>query len=138
MVKKGEKGAENQTVPRDVIETYMPVMAQDRFLGALEIYYDVTVRKADFDTLLDRSLLMALLLGSVLLLLASIALHRMGRDVAARESAQQALAEREALLDNLTTAASDAIIMLDGQGRTVFWNLAAERILGYTAQEVAV
>ncbi len=137
MVKKGEKGAENQILPRDVVETYLPVMAQDRFLGALEIYYDVTSRRSDFDALLDRSLLMALLLGSGLLLLASIVLRRMGRDVAAREVAQQALAEREALLDNLTTAASDAVIMLDGQGRTVFWNLAAERILGYTAEEVA-
>lgn len=136
LVNKGEKGAEGDIFPRDVVETYMPVMAEDQFLGALEIYYDVTARKTDFDALLDRSLLMALLLGSGLLLIAAIALHRMGRDVAAREAAQQALAEREALLRNLTNAASDAIIMLDGHGRVVFWNLAAERILGYTAEEV--
>jgi len=137
MVKKGEKGAEGQVLSQDVVETYVPVMSKDRFLGAVEIYYDVTTRKADFDALLTRSVVMALLLGGGLLMVTVFALMRMGRDMAAREVAQQALAEREALLDNLTTAASDAVIMLDGQGRTVFWNLAAERILGYSAEEVA-
>ncbi|MEN6586125.1 MAG: diguanylate cyclase [Sulfuricella sp.] len=136
MVSKQGISADGQVVSRDVVETYVPVMHNGKFLGAIEVYYDVTTQKADFDALVERSVLVALLLGGSLMLLAIAALLKLERDMRAREAVQQSLAEREALLDNLTTAASDAVIILDGQGCVVFWNLAAESMLGYAAEEV--
>ena len=137
MVPVHGRTAEGEIVPRDVVETYVPVMRGANFLGAVEIYDDVSARKAAFDELVARYVAVALLLGSSLMILATATLLAFERNMRAREEAQRALAEREALLDNLTTAASDAVIMLDGQGRVVFWSLAAQHILGFTAAEVA-
>ena len=35
----------------------------------------------------------------------------------------------------MVNSALDAIMMIDSEGRTTFWNPAAERILGYTSAE---
>ncbi len=58
------------------------------------------------------------------------------QDVTDRKAAEQALRDSERKLSAITTAAQDAIVMIDNDGNARFWNPAAERILGYTAAEV--
>jgi PAS domain S-box-containing protein len=48
----------------------------------------------------------------------------------------RASVEKPASLENFVDIAFDAIIGLDAQGRVNFWNAAAERIYGWTADEV--
>lgn len=60
---------------------------------------------------------------------------RLGETVAAHR-ARQALTESEEKFRRITATAQDAIILLDQEGRTVYWNPAAERIFGYTADEM--
>ena len=43
--------------------------------------------------------------------------------------------DAEAAFRAMADAALDAIVMIDPEGRTTFWNPAAERMLGYTAAE---
>ena len=47
------------------------------------------------------------------------------------------LKNKEAQLRAITNAALDAIILIDGEGNIVFWNQAAEKIFGYTTNEVS-
>ncbi|MFH0983725.1 MAG: PAS domain S-box protein, partial [Planctomycetota bacterium] len=56
-------------------------------------------------------------------------------EVAERKHAEEALWEREALLRGITDSAQDAILMMDSQGCVSYWNPAAERLLGYLADE---
>jgi PAS domain S-box-containing protein len=44
--------------------------------------------------------------------------------------------ENEEKLRVITSSALDAVIMLDAKGRVVMWNPAAERIFGYSAEEI--
>lgn len=44
--------------------------------------------------------------------------------------------ENEAKLRAITQTANDAIIMVNSSGEATFWNKAAERIFGYTEQEI--
>lgn len=46
------------------------------------------------------------------------------------------LGEREAVLQRITGAAQDAIVMIDHQDRVTFWNAAAEKLFGYTREEI--
>ncbi|MFZ2161113.1 MAG: PAS domain S-box protein [Sideroxyarcus sp.] len=55
--------------------------------------------------------------------------------IAARDTSQLALATSEEKLRAISTAALDALIMVDDNSTLVFWNPAAERILGYRADE---
>lgn len=41
-VHKNEKTMEEETVKKDVIETYVPLMRDQHFIGAFEIYYNIT------------------------------------------------------------------------------------------------
>ncbi|MCF8198484.1 MAG: diguanylate cyclase [Sulfuritalea sp.] len=46
------------------------------------------------------------------------------------------LSEREAVLQKITGAAQDAIFMIDHQDRVTFWNTAAEKLFGYSREEI--
>lgn len=52
------------------------------------------------------------------------------------EQTENALRDREAFLQGISTSALDAIIVTDNEGLVAFWNPAAERILGYRSAEV--
>lgn len=57
-------------------------------------------------------------------------------DITDRKRAEDALHESEERNRTITTTAMDAIIMVNDEGKIVFWNPAAETIFGYTAEEV--
>jgi PAS domain S-box-containing protein len=66
-----------------------------------------------------------------------VRLKGLTRDVTARRAAQQALIESERQLRLLVESVGDyAIIMLDPKGVVMSWNVGAERITGYTAEEI--
>ncbi len=44
VVKKGTKTLEDRTVDVDVVETYVPIIRSNEFIGAFEVYYDITER----------------------------------------------------------------------------------------------
>jgi signal transduction histidine kinase len=52
LVRKNTKSLEGQTVYRDVVETYVPVIENNMFQGTFEIYFDITDRLSDLDSLL--------------------------------------------------------------------------------------
>jgi PAS domain S-box-containing protein len=59
------------------------------------------------------------------------------RDVSERQRTEQALRESEERFHRLVDGVRDyAIYRLDPEGRIVSWNLGAERIKGYTAEEI--
>ena len=51
------------------------------------------------------------------------------------ERVQESLRESEERLRSMTTAALDAIVMMDEQGRISFWNKAAETMFGYSQEQ---
>lgn len=56
--------------------------------------------------------------------------------IAARDASQLALAASDEKFRAISVAALDALIMVDSNSVLVYWNPAAERILGYRADEV--
>lgn len=53
-----------------------------------------------------------------------------------RDEARQSHRESEQKFHSITSAAQDAIIMLNDVGHLAYWNPAAERIFGYQAEEI--
>jgi PAS domain S-box-containing protein len=56
-------------------------------------------------------------------------------DITARKQAEERLRENEEILRMMTETAQDAVIMMGSEGKITFWNAAAEKMFGYTAQE---
>jgi PAS domain S-box-containing protein len=57
------------------------------------------------------------------------------RELRERERTEGELRESEARFRTIANSAQDAIILLDGEGRIVFWNQASEKIFGYSSKE---
>lgn len=61
---------------------------------------------------------------------------RLRAEIERREQVERDLRARETLLQGISTSALDGIIVMDNAGCVSYWNPAAERILGYSAQEM--
>jgi len=84
VVKKDTRSLEDQVVTADVVETYVPVMEGDAFLGAFEIYYDITERKEKLVSLATRSHTAMIGIGLVLSALVVIASMKARRSIQER------------------------------------------------------
>ena len=67
VVKKDAPSLEGQTVKADVVETYVPIMQGDRFLGAFEIYYDISTRNQALHDFIVRSSMVILMVMTAFL-----------------------------------------------------------------------
>ncbi len=67
LVRKDEQSAEGQSVTLNVVETYVPIMRDGAFIGAFEIYYDITASLLKLDSLIMQFSLLPILLGIGLL-----------------------------------------------------------------------
>jgi len=76
VIHKDTESLEGQKMPADVVETYVPLMKDKEFLGAFEIYYDITTEKAELDSLLSHSSMVLFGLAFALLSVISITLFR--------------------------------------------------------------
>jgi PAS domain S-box-containing protein len=56
-------------------------------------------------------------------------------DITPRKLAEMEYLASERKIKAMSQAVDDALVMLDSQGKVRFWNPAAERLFGYTAQE---
>lgn len=57
-------------------------------------------------------------------------------DITDRVNFEKQLQDNEQRLSSITSSAQDAIILIDNEGRMIFWNPAAEKMFGYTCDEV--
>jgi signal transduction histidine kinase len=95
IIQKDTESLEGQKMPVDVVETYVPLMKDDVFLGAFETYYDITARKNQLDSLLSRSSMVLFGLALALLSLISITLFRENRNITERKNIQARLQEAQ-------------------------------------------
>ncbi|MCW5850405.1 MAG: MEKHLA domain-containing protein [Anaerolineae bacterium] len=59
-----------------------------------------------------------------------------GRNLRQQESIEQQMRQREQYLASITTASADAIISVDNSGCIQSWNQGAERMFGWSAEEI--
>ncbi|MCK4535011.1 MAG: PAS domain S-box protein, partial [Syntrophobacterales bacterium] len=58
------------------------------------------------------------------------------RDITDRRKIEEALQKSEETFRTISAAANDGIIMMNNEGEVTYWNEAAEKILGYTNEEI--
>lgn len=68
VVHRDEKNMEGETVRKDVVETYVPLMRAGHFLGAFEIYYDITYSRFSTSTFVVKSRIIIVIVSLLLLL----------------------------------------------------------------------
>jgi signal transduction histidine kinase len=95
VIQKDTESLEGQKMLADVVETYVPLMKDKDFMGAFEIYYDITARRAELDSLLSRSSLVLFGLAFALLSVITITLFREKKIITERKKIQARLREAQ-------------------------------------------
>jgi len=95
VIQKDTVSLEGQRMPADVVETYVPLMRDKEFLGAFEIYYDITNEKAQLDSLLSHSSMVLFGLAFALLFVISITLFRENKAITERKNIEARLQEAQ-------------------------------------------
>jgi diguanylate cyclase (GGDEF)-like protein len=72
LVRKDFPSLEGQTYRLDVVETYVPLMEKDTFLGAFEIYYDVSEEKLILKRFIQQASFLAGSISIILLIIVCI------------------------------------------------------------------
>jgi hypothetical protein len=138
-IQKNHKSLEGQKMTADVVETYVPLMSGGEFLGAFEIYYDITDEKKQLDRIVSRSSHLLFGLAFVLSIVVVILLVKENKAFAERKRAeekqkslilqlQKALAEVKTLSGMLPICASCKKVR-DDKG---YWNQIESYILDHS------
>lgn len=97
VVPKDEESLEGKKVTRDVLETYVPLMNNGKFLGAFEIYYDITDRKKQLHKLLSQSSTLVIIFASGLLIAIIFMLYQENVAMKKRRQLEEERLRRERL-----------------------------------------
>ena len=133
VVGRGTKSLENQTVNADVVETYVPIMKSNAFVGAFEIYYYMTARQKRLDKLLSKSSVALIFLAISLWGANLFVLIKTGHNIDQRERANDALRESEEKYRSITESMVDAMYICSPDFRVEFMNPAMINKIGYDA-----
>ena len=97
VVPKNKESLEGRKVTSDVLETYVPLTADRRFLGAIEIYYDITDAKKQLDRLISQSSAITFVFASGLLITIVLLLYQENSSMKKRRQLEEERMQRERL-----------------------------------------
>ena len=133
---KGSVSMDGTKLTLDVTETYIPIMKKANFIGAFEIYYDITKRKNNLYLQLKRSTVISFFSAITLLSFIFYALRKASISL---NDLQESLSENIKLNQQQTSilhALGDGVYGVDLQGKTSFINPAACKMLGWDEHEL--
>jgi PAS domain S-box-containing protein len=140
-IPKNTMTLEKQVLPADVVETYVPIMKENRLIGVFEIYYDISAEKNELRSLARRTTGLLIFLAAVLLAVVVVTMRKANAVVEEQTRMADVLAESENRYRTLFEHAGDAIFILESKGenagRIVTANKAAATMHGYTVKELS-
>ena len=98
VVKKQTQTLEGLKLSADVVETYVPIMSGSKFVGAFEIYFDITERKKKIDDLISHSHNIIFVIAAGLLAAVVISSLRARVNIEERNRAEEQLRKQSAEL----------------------------------------
>jgi PAS domain S-box-containing protein len=99
VVPRGGRSLETRVPDKDVVEIYVPVMKAGTFLGAFEVYYDITASVDTLAGLLRHSQIIMILVAAGMMVIVGVALGKAGTAMMAHEQADAALRSAHSQLE---------------------------------------
>ena len=118
VVQKDGTSMEGRLVRSDVVETYIPIKSNGRFIGAFEIYYDISLRKMNLYNLITRSSAGNVAIAVILLITSLITLYRASKTTLERDLAEKELREARLASEAANQAKSEFLANMSHEIRT--------------------
>ncbi len=104
IVRRNTQSLEGEMVHMDVVETYVPVMRGGTFVGAFEIYLDITYSTAKIDRVIKKSNVMLSVISGSFLGIVFLTAVKAGRSLKERNRVEK---EKETLITDLQNAITE-------------------------------
>ena len=118
IVKKGKKSLEGRKIESDVAEVYIPIMENDKFVYAFEVYYDITKKIQNFENLTFKITILNYIMVTIIMILILIKLFTSSRANLEQKIFQQHLEESKKIAEEATKAKSDFLASMSHEIRT--------------------
>jgi len=115
IVREGRKTMEKKTASADMVETYIPIMKEGTFMGAIELYNDITSIHQKLDSLITRSSSITFLLMFILIFSLFISSRKAYNYLTARDQAEQELEKYKEHLEEIIRERTDELIRVNHQ-----------------------
>lgn len=129
VVQKESASMEGQSFNADVVETYVPLMQNGKFIGAFEIYYDITGQLEALHDLTSNYYRTILPITLFLLLAMFFVLSKFRENFSKRLNVERKLRDNEERYRTLFEYSNDAILVFDHNGQIRQVNDLACRLL---------
>ncbi len=90
-VEKNTETLEGQMVQVDAVNTYVPVMVEGKFIGAFELYYDITKNNASLNMVVKRSMLIYLIMLSIGIIITIFVILKLDRSIVKQNEIEEDL-----------------------------------------------
>ena len=129
-VDKGEYSLEEQPIGADAVEAYVPIMKEGKFLGAFEIYYDITGTKQQFGNIKKRFTTVLFVL-TLALSLAILFFAGKSKDIKTiQKQAEADLTQEKLKFETIIAALGEGISIQDPDYRVLYQNQVHKEFVG--------
>lgn len=135
IVKKGTLSLEGQTMPADVVETYIPLVRNGSFRGAFEVYVDITKKMDNLADIMAASSFRVFTIACILLAAVVITTVRTRRTISERKKVEEALNKSERRYQVLAELSPVGIFYANDEGEYVYVNERWRLISGVSPQD---
>ena len=135
-LKEETVSSEGRNIPVDVVETYVPLLQNGKFIGAFEIYYDITDRLEEVHGMITTFYRTIFPLTFSLLLAMFFIMFRFRDNFKKQLAVERKLRDNEQRYRTLFEQSNDAIMVFDHKGRTKQVNELACRLLEMDRQKI--
>lgn len=125
IVRKDAETLEGKFMEADVVETYVPVMDGEKFVGAFEIYFDITERRRRLDGLLSGLNAALITITAGLSIAVVLSMLKTRKTIAERNLAEERLIEKDAELED----ANEELSILYGISYAISRTIDIEKLL---------
>ena len=104
VVEKEKESLEGRKMAVDVVEIYIPIMKAGKFIGAFEIYYDISKTKARLNNLMAKVYIVFFIISCILLIAIFTIYYRAGKSISERKKLDEEQTrnyETEVVFNNL-------------------------------------
>ena len=89
-VDRGNTTLEQQIFSSDAVETYVPIMRENKIVGVFEVYYDISKEKQKLHSLISLSSGTLFVMASILLTAVLISTYKANKSIAAQKEVEEA------------------------------------------------
>jgi len=91
VVRKNTESLEGQMLTADVVETYVPVMSGSKFMGAFEMYYDITDKNLELSNVMNKTVLITVIMLICGISLTTIMMIRLDKSIQEQKKTEMEL-----------------------------------------------